>query len=67
MFTKTLKYMYIYEILKNNFHPLEKLGTEPILSDVHPMCFGVNGIIRNDYENLQGYNNILLIVLIYFS
>ena len=23
--------------LKNNFHPLEKLGTELILSDVHPM------------------------------
>ena len=43
--------------LKNNIHPLEKLGTEPIvsdvhlmairwLSDVHPMCFGVNGPLQ---------------------
>ena len=31
------------EYLKIIFHPLEKLGTEPILSDVHPMWFGVNG------------------------
>ena len=37
-----IKHSNIYtfmESLKNksNFHPLEKLGTEPNLSDVHPM------------------------------
>ena len=28
------------ESLKNNFHPLEKLGTESILSNVHLMAIG---------------------------
>ena len=50
--------------LKNNFHPLETLGTEPILPDVnpmtiqlpsnvHPMCFGVNGPLHTFY-NVNG-------------
>ena len=41
MFIKALKYIYIYtsmESLTNNFHLLEKLGTELILSYVHSMA-----------------------------
>ena len=42
MCIKTLKYIYIYIYLwnlkKNKLHPLEKLGTEPIVSNVHPMA-----------------------------
>ena len=54
MHKKTQIWCPFMESLKNKFHPLQKLGTEPILSDVHPvaircpsdghlMWFGVNG------------------------
>ena len=38
MCIKNSNVMSIYGIFKKKFDPLEKLGTEPILSNVHPMA-----------------------------